>query len=170
MRNNFYWIGVILLTQWLVYFVDAAIIANLTHWGLQPRSWAGLVGIPLMPFLHNGFGHLFGNTIPLFVLLALLTGSRTNQWKIVISIALLNGILLWLFGRNAVHVGASGLVFGLISFLIVSGLMEKRPIPMAISVLVGLLYGGTLIWGVIPRIDSCSTASGAVFAAVYLHD
>ncbi len=80
-----------------------------------------------------------------------MSGSRANNWAIVLGVVLINGSLLWLFGRNVIHVGASGLIFGLIAFLIVSGMIEKRLVPLAISLLVGLLYGGTLLTGVIPR-------------------
>lgn len=172
MRNHLYPIGVLILAIWLVFLVDATIPAKLTDWGLVPRNLGGLIGIPLMPLLHGSLGHLLGNTLSLVVLLILLSGSRSNNWQIVIGIVLINGVLLWLFGRTAIHVGASGLIFGLIAFLIVSGLMEKRPIPLAISLLVGGLYGGTLLAGVIPHWGSdvswdghlCGAISGAAIA------
>ena len=174
MRNDLYSIGVLILVIWLVFLVDAAIPATLTDWGLLPRTLGGLVGIPLMPLLHGSLGHIFGNTLSLVVLLVLLSGSKANNWSIVVGIVLVNGLLLWLFGRSAVHVGASGLIFGLIAFLIVSGVMEKRPVPLAISLLVGALYGGTLVFGVIPQWGSdvswdghlCGAISGAAIAYV----
>ncbi len=172
MRNHLYSIGVLILAIWLVFLVDAAIPAKLTAWGLVPRTLRGLVGIPLMPLLHASLGHLLGNTLSLIVLLVLLSGSKSNNWQIVIGIVLINGVLLWLFGRTAVHVGASGLIFGLIAFLIVSGVMEKHPISLAISLLVGVLYGGTLVVGLIPHWGSdvswdghlCGAISGAAVA------
>lgn len=174
MRDHLYSIAVLILAIWLVFLVDATIPAKLTDWGLVPRTVGGLVGIPLMPLLHGSLGHLLGNTLSLVVLLVLLFGLRSNSWQIVIGIVLLNGTLLWLIGRNAIHVGASGLIFGLIAFLIVSGLMERRPIPLAVSLLVGALYGGTLVVGVIPFWGSdvswdghlCGAISGALMAYV----
>lgn len=166
MRNELYGIGVFVLALWLVFLVDWMIPAELVSWGLIPRRLNGLAGIPLMPFLHASLGHVLSNTMPLIVLMGLLVGSRNSSWRIVIAVVLLNGAILWVFGRNAIHVGASGLVFGLIAFLIVSGIIEKRPIPLAISVLVGLLFGGTLISGVIPRAGSHVSWDGHLAGAV----
>ena len=91
------------------------------------------------------------NTFPLLILLALLAGSQARSWLVVLEIVLLGGGLLWLCGRQADHIGASGLVFGLIVFLILSGLLERRPAPLLIAVFVGFLYGGTLLAGVVPQ-------------------
>jgi len=151
MRNEFQPIAALIVAIWLVFLVDALIPAVLTDWGLRPRTLSGLVGIPLMPLLHGSFGHLFANTVPLIILLILLTGSRTNPWAIVFGIILVSGLTLWLFGRSANHIGASGLIFGLIAFLIASGIIERRVMSLAISLVVGLLYGGTALVGLLPR-------------------
>jgi len=118
--------------------------------GLTPRTLKGLTGIITMPFLHVSWGHLVSNTIPLVVMLTLLAGSRARSPEIVTGIMLVAGILLWTFGRPATHVGASGLVFGLMSFLVVSGLLEKRLGPILVSILVGFMYGGTFFAGIMP--------------------
>ncbi len=109
-----------------------------------------MIGIVTMPFLHGGFGHLLSNTIPLSILLVVLGLSRAHSWVIVAGIALLSGILLWLLGRYADHIGASGLVYGLALYLIVAGLLEKRIVSMLIAIGVLFLFGTTLIWGVLP--------------------
>jgi membrane associated rhomboid family serine protease len=97
----------------------------------------------------------------------LLLSSRTgNGWGVVVAVALINGVLLWVFGRSSIHVGASGLVFGLIAFLIVSGVMEKRLVTLAIAILVGLLFGGTLVSGVIPRMGSYVSWDGHLAGAI----
>lgn len=174
MRKDLYSIVVFVLAIWLTFFVDATIPARLTDWGLLPRSLRGLLGVATMPFLHASFGHILSNTVSLFVLLVLLASSRSNGQRIVIAIIATNGLLLWLVGRPYVHVGASGLIFGLITFLIVSGWTEKRPIPIAIALLVGGLYGTTLIGGLIPSWGSevswdghlCGAVSGGVIAYV----
>ena len=80
----------------------------------------------------------------------MLAGSKARSWEIVELIVVGNGVLLWIFGRNATHVGASGLIFGLAAFLIISGILEKRIIPLVVSLVAGILYGGMLIWGVLP--------------------
>ncbi len=139
---------------WTVFLLDQVI--PLRHYGLAPRSIPGLAGIATMPFLHNGFDHLTSNTVPLTVLLLLLAGSRNRSWVIVLLIVLLSGGLLWLVGRPVLHIGASALIFGLAAFLLVSGFVERRFVPLAIAVLVGVLYGSTLLWGVLPTVEGVS--------------
>ncbi|MBJ6610710.1 MAG: rhomboid family intramembrane serine protease [Candidatus Thiothrix moscowensis] len=134
---------------WGVFLLDR--ILPLERFGLVPRDWGGLIGVATMPFLHANFNHLLNNTIPLVVLLALLAGSRADSRAVVVITAVLGGLLLWLFGRSySMHIGASGLVFGLAVFLIVSGILEKRTIPSFISVLVTLFYGSSLLTGILP--------------------
>ena len=142
---------------WIVYWGDTLVpFINLNEWlSLVPRRLRGLPGIFTMHFLHGGVRHLVQNTIPLIVLLTLLAGSRGRSWLIVLCIMILNGALLWLVGRNGPsnldgHVGASGLVMGLITFLIASAVIERRIIPMIIAVVVGLLFGTNLLFGLIP--------------------
>src|SRR6185436_16533406 len=101
------------------------------------RTVRGLAGILLMPFLHANFQHLISNTVPLIVLLMLLAGSHAKPWMIVLEIVLTSGTLLWVFGRPASHIGASGLIFGLIAYLILSGLLQRRPIPIVVAIIVG---------------------------------
>ena len=153
---------------WAVFLVDLVVPVNFTGaFGLEPRTLHGLIGIPAMPFLHDGWNHLVSNTVPLFVLLVLLAGSRARTWEIVGAIVLLGGGLLWVFGfwgKN--HVGASGLVFGLIMFLIVSGILERRIIPMFISALVAFLYGGTLFYGILPSAGEGISWEGHLYGAV----
>ena len=125
-----------------------------------------------MPFLHANLHHLISNTIPLVVLLILLAGSRAESWEVVAVIIVLGGLLLWIFGRSADHIGASGLISGLTAFLILSGFLEQRIVPLLIALLVGFLYGGSLIFGVIPRFGSniswdghlCGAVAGALVA------
>lgn len=158
---------------WAVYFADFVIPGDLTDWGLIPRTLWGLIGIVTSPFLHANFGHLLGNTIPLLVLLMLLAGSRTRTWESVIEIALLGGGLLWLLGRNGssdsgliTHVGASGLIYGLIAFLLVAGFKERRFLPLVVALIVGFMYGGTLLSGVLPSVGSQVSWDGHLYGAI----
>jgi membrane associated rhomboid family serine protease len=154
-------IGVI----WAVFLLSCAFPA-IDSFGVVPRTLIGLVGIPAAPFLHANLHHILGNTIPLFILLALLAGSKARSWEIVIEVALLGGLLLWVFGRTADHIGASGLILGLIAFLMLSGVLEKRVVPMIVAVVVGFLYGGTLLWGVLPSFGSQMSWDGHLCGAI----
>src|SRR5271165_5201198 len=133
-------------------FIISLAFPALDNYGVIPRRIVGLVGIPAMPFLHANFQHLLGNTIPLVVLLILLAGSRAESWQVVLDVALLGGLLLWIFGREAVHIGASGLISGLTALLI--------------ALIVGFLYGGSLILGVIPCFGSNISWDGHLCGAI----
>lgn len=162
---------------WGVFLLSLAVPA-IDSFGVVPRTMIGLVGIPAMPFLHADLHHIFSNTVPLVVLLALLAGSKARSWEVVIAVIVLGGLLLWVFGRPATHIGASGLIFGLIAFLIASGILEKRTVPLLIAILVAFLYGGTLLSGVLPRLGSqiswdghlCGAIAGGVVAYALTRD
>jgi membrane associated rhomboid family serine protease len=151
---------------WGVFLVDLALPVRLQSYGITPRTLDGLVGVVASPFLHANFEHLASNTVPLIVLLALLAGSRPRSWAIVAGIVLVGNGLLWLFGRRGNHIGASGLIYGLIAYLCVAGILERRFVPMAVAILVGFLYGGTLAAGVVPRVGSHISWDGHLFGAI----
>jgi membrane associated rhomboid family serine protease len=152
---------------WVIFAVDWVLpIIDLTPWGLVPRTLGGLVGIATMPLLHGSWSHLFGNSIPLVVLLCLLAGSRTNSLGTVVGISLLGASLLWLFGRPHIHIGASGLVYGLVAFLLAAGFFERRPVSIVIALVVGFLYGGTLLFGVLPTAGATVSWDGHLFGAI----
>lgn len=141
-------VGIFIAALWIVFALDTFL--PLETYGLVPRTLSGLTGIVAMPFLHGDFKHLLGNTIPLAVTMMLLAGSRANSGAIVAIITLLSGIGLWLFGRTALHIGASGVVFGLIAFHVFAGIFEKRLQSVIISAVVGLLYASTILQGIVP--------------------
>jgi len=151
---------------WIVFIVGSILPLQLETYGITPRTLDGLVGIPAAPFLHANFSHLLANTVPLTVLLLLLAGSKVNSWEIVVCIVLLGGALLWMFGRPATHIGASGLIYGLITFLLLSGIWERRIIPILVSLTVGILYGGALLSGVVPSWASNVSWEGHLFGAL----
>jgi membrane associated rhomboid family serine protease len=151
---------------WGVWLADLLLPGSFNDWGITPRTIGGLPGILLSPFLHQGILHLISNTIPLAVLLVLLAGSRSHGEVTAVAIALLGGALLWLFGRPSTHIGASLLVYGLISYLIVSGFLERKMLLMAVSLLVLFLYGGTLLFGMIPSLRSHVSWEGHLLGAV----
>lgn len=167
-------VGLFVAALWAVFFLDWIVPGDFASWGVVPRSLSGLIGIPCSPFIHDGMGHLISNSIPLIILLFLFVASRNSPWLRIAEIVLLSGVLLWLFGRNGgdkllIHVGASGLIYGLIAYLIVVGFREKHPISLIIALLVGFLYGGTLLWGVLPtneRISWDGHLAGALAGAI----
>jgi membrane associated rhomboid family serine protease len=161
---------------WLIFLINVPL--SLTDWnlvqnyGLKPRTVSGLVGIFTMPFLHDGFEHLLGNTIPLAMLLFMLSVTRDNARRILISVTVLAGLFTWLVGLSSPVVGASSLVYGLTAYLITAGIHERKLVSAGTAVLVGVLYGGTLFWGLLPTAGKhvawdahlLGAAAGAVFA------
>ena len=123
---------------------------------LVPRRIDGLLGIVGMPFVHGSFGHLMSNTMSLLVFGAFLL-FRGVRYYVMVSLGIvgLGGVLLWLFGREAAHIGASGVVFGYFGFLLTRGVYERSFQSVAVAGLVVLLYGG-MIWGVLPGADGVS--------------
>lgn len=138
----------LIVSIWGIYFLDQFL--PLERWGLIPREWSGLWGVLTMPFLHADFNHLLNNSIPLIVLSVLLAGSKADTRIVIPAISILGGLILWVFGREALHIGASLLVFGLAAFLVVSGILEKRLVPLLISVFVAFTYGSTVLAGILP--------------------
>lgn len=163
LRNDLTGIALFVGVIWLVFIAD--IFLPLETFGLIPRSLKGLVGIVTIPFLHGNLHHIMANTVPLVVLLCLLAGSRANSIDIVIFISVVAGVLLWLFGQPAIHIGASVLVFGLIGFLVCAGFFEKRLLSALIAIGVAITYGSTLFFGISPFQKGVSW-DGHLFGAI----
>ncbi|MEO0371249.1 MAG: rhomboid family intramembrane serine protease [Pseudomonadota bacterium] len=121
-----------------------------TLFGLIPRHMAGIDGVLAMPFLHGSYDHLISNTPPLLMMGGLLALTATRALVAVNAvIVILGGALVWLFGETAIHVGASGLIFGWFGFLVARGFVDRSPITLATSVLIAVLYG-SIVWGMVP--------------------
>lgn len=136
---------------WAVHVVNWIIGYGLNPaFGLIPRHVSGLDGVIAMPFLHASFAHLMVNTLPLLVMGGLLVATTTRALLSVNAVVIgLGGGLVWLFGSFSIHIGASGLVFGWFGFLVARGLVDRSPITLGASLLVGVLYG-SILWGVLP--------------------
>lgn len=137
---------------WAVEVLDFVIFrGGLDRFGIRPRVMSGLWGIPFAPLLHGGFRHLIANTFPLLVLGTLLALYSANTAMLaILFIVGIGGAGVWFFGAGqSVHVGASGLVFGLAGFLVIMGLLRRKLVGILIALGVGLFYGG-LIWGILP--------------------
>lgn len=133
-------------TLWLIFFINGFLPVDLRYFGIHPRRLAGLWGILFCPFLHANLQHLMANTGALVVLLTVsLAYSKKLTLLACFGICFFGGSLVWLFGPpNTVHIGASGLIFGLIGFLLFQGLFRKEWKGVFFSIVVFLLYGGAL--------------------------
>ena len=136
---------------WVSEILDASQGGDLDQYGIRPRSEEGLWGILFAPLLHGGFGHLEGNTGPLLVLGFLVATVSTGRWLAVMAWAwLVSGIGVWLTApAQSITLGASGLVFGLLTYLLVAGFLERQPMRILVGVVVFLFYGGVLL-GALP--------------------
>ena len=133
---------------WLIALLGWGL--ELQRFGIQPREWVGLPGILVAPLLHAGFIHLIANSLPLLVLCtAMLHLYPRAALKVLPAIYLGPGIAVWLFAHEGTHVGASGLVYGMVSYIFVAGLIRRDRRAIAASLLVSFMYG-TLAWGVLP--------------------
>ena len=164
-----------LAVMWAVEVIDLLPGTDLDGWGIRPRATRGLAGIPAAPFLHAGLGHLVANTLPFLVLGAFIAiGDAVRFVQVTLIVALVSGLGTWLFASpGTVHIGASGLVFGYLTYLVVRGFFAGKPLWILGGLVVLLLYGG-LLWGLLPRPGISFTghlfgAIGGVVAAWYVH-
>ncbi len=138
------------LLIWLVFWFEIRFGFDFNYLGVRPREIMGLRGIFFSPFIHSDIKHLFNNTIPLFVLsMALFYFYRGISWKVLLFGMLLTGLFTWIIGRPANHIGASGVIYLLASFLFFKGIFSKYYRLIALSFIVVFLYGG-MLWFVVP--------------------
>jgi membrane associated rhomboid family serine protease len=144
--------GTFIFLMWMVKIIEVLFETNFSNYGIYPLSLRGLPGIIFSPFIHADFKHLFNNSLPLlFLSLALFYFYSEIALKVFLWTYLLTGILVWFGGRNAWHIGASGIVYGLTSFLFFSGIIRKYFRLIALSLLIVFLYG-QMVWGIFPGI------------------
>jgi membrane associated rhomboid family serine protease len=123
---------------------------GLNQFGIFPRQVGSLWGIVFAPFLHGGFGHLIANTIPFITLGWFVMLRRTSDFFVVTIVAMLvGGLGTWLFGAPGCHIGASGIIFGYLGYLLARGYFDRSFGSMLFSAIILLVYGG-LLWGVLP--------------------
>ncbi|MEM8847087.1 MAG: rhomboid family intramembrane serine protease [Bacteroidota bacterium] len=144
------------LTIWVVFWVEVRFNYNFNHWGIQPRSISGLKGVLFSPFIHSSVEHLYNNTIPLAVLtFFLFLFYRRVALRVVLMGVLGAGILTWVIGRPSYHIGASGLIYVLASFIFFKGIITKHYRWVALSLIVVFVYG-SMIWYIFPVKDGIS--------------
>ncbi len=144
------------LLIWLVFWFELKFGFNFTPYGVLPRTLKGIVGIFFSPFIHSDLSHLWHNTVPAVVLTGgLFYFYREVAWKVLVIIILGAGVGTWVIGREAYHIGASGVVYGLAAFLFFRGIWSKNFRLTAFSLIVVFLYG-SLIWGTMPLQEGMS--------------
>lgn len=135
---------------WLIKLIEVQFELNFSQLGILPRELSGLKGILFSPLIHGDFSHLFNNSIPLFILgSSLFYFYRALAFKIVFWSWILAGLYTWISARYNYHIGASGLVYSLFGFILISGFLRKNSSLISISFLVAFIYG-SLIWGILP--------------------
>jgi membrane associated rhomboid family serine protease len=144
--------GILIFFMWLVKVIEVLFQLELSDLGIYPLTAGGLPGIVFSPFIHHNFKHLFNNTLPFFFLsIALFYFYSEIALKVLVRTYLITGFLVWIAGREAWHIGASGLVYGLASFLFFSGIIRRHFRLVALSLLIVFLYG-SMVWGIFPGV------------------
>ncbi|MBN1251449.1 MAG: rhomboid family intramembrane serine protease [Bacteroidales bacterium] len=150
MKNSLTTALSIVALLWMILILNSLIPIDFNQFGILPRNINGIKGILFSPFLHMNMAHLISNTIPLFVLLTgLFFFYRKVAVRVLVLSVIIGGSLVWIFGRTAFHIGASGVIFSLIGFLIASGIFRKNIKALLLAIIIFFMYGG-VIWGILP--------------------
>ncbi|MET0146847.1 MAG: rhomboid family intramembrane serine protease [Ilumatobacteraceae bacterium] len=165
----------LLALMWIVEIIDLLPGTDIDGWGIRPRTLRGSFGIPVAAFLHAGLGHLIANSVAFLVLGTFIAiGNLTRYLQVTLIVAVTSGLGTWLFGApGTIHLGASGLVFGYLTYLLARGFFAGRITWILGGVVVALLYGW-ILWGLLPRPGVSWTghafgAVGGVLAAWWIH-
>lgn len=144
---------------WLVNILNWILGSPFNRLGLYPRRLSGLPGILFSPFLHGDFSHLFFNSIPLFVLgLAILTEGTYIFFTVTAIIVILEGFSVWLVGRRARHIGASGVISGYFGYIIMNAYLHPNLTAGLLAILV-IYYFGSIFLGIFPQEEQISWES-----------
>lgn len=147
---------VAVLLIWTVFWVEVRFGVNFNDWGVFPRTLKGLRGVVFSPLVHGSVEHLYNNTIPLAILsAALVYFYRPVTWRVLFWGWILSGMLTWIIGRTSYHIGASGMIYVLASFIFFKGVFTKHYRLVALSLLVVFIYGG-LLWYIFPLEEGIS--------------
>lgn len=140
----------LIMIMWAILLFEYTYHVDLALFGIMPRTIRGLVGIVTAPLLHGGVRHLASNTIPLLFLGTMLYMFYSKiATRVFLQCYFLTGVLVWIFARPAFHIGASGLIYGLASFLVFFGIFRQDFKSLLISLLIIFIYG-SLFYGVLP--------------------
>jgi membrane associated rhomboid family serine protease len=145
-----------LLVMWLVKLIELQFDLSFVTFGVSPQTLKGLRGLLFSPFIHKDLTHLFNNSYPILILGGLLFSVyRKIALPIFVWLFFISGFWLWIIGRPSFHIGASGIIYALASFLCISGVIRKNPKLAAVSLIIIFLYG-SMIWGIIPTKEPIS--------------
>ena len=145
-----------LLVMWLVKLIELQFDLSFVTFGVSPQTLKGLRGLLFSPFIHKDLTHLFNNSYPILILGGLLFSIyRKIALPIFVWLFFISGFWLWIIGRPSFHIGASGIIYALASFLCISGVIRKNPRLAAVSLIIIFLYG-SMIWGIIPTKEPIS--------------
>jgi membrane associated rhomboid family serine protease len=141
------------LVLWVVFWWGIRFQIDIESYGIYPRTLQGIRGILFSPFIHGNIEHLYNNSIPLLILIAALRFFYREQTFQVLGYGLLlTGLITWVIGRESYHIGASGLVYVLVSFIFFKGIRSKYYRLVALSLMVVLVYG-SLVWYIFPNVQ-----------------
>jgi len=147
------------IAMWIVFLLSFLFKEDFSRMGLLPRNLVGLLGIITSPLIHADFSHIFSNTIPLIILGWIIFSVYPKlSYLLFVFIYLITGLLVWIFARQVYHIGASGVVYGFVSFLFFSGIFKRDNKSIALALVITFLYGG-LVWGMIPGLKGISWES-----------
>lgn len=142
------------LSLWVVFWLEVKLGIRFSNYGIYPQQLSGLRGVLLSPFIHGDIAHLYNNSLPLLVLLAALRYFYKEDTFWVISLGIISsGLITWIIGRPSYHIGASGLIYVLVSFIFFKGVKSKHYRLVALSLFVVMVYGG-LVWYIFPSVQS----------------
>ncbi|HMA98557.1 MAG TPA: rhomboid family intramembrane serine protease, partial [Wenzhouxiangella sp.] len=135
---------------WITFGLQLLIGPEMTHLGLRPRDLDGLLGLLTTPLLHGSFPHLLSNTVPLFVgAVAILFLYPNSSLRVLPVLYIGSAALAWVFARPSVHVGASGLVYGILTYVFLAGMLRRDLRSVGVSLMIWFFYG-SMVWGVLP--------------------
>lgn len=174
LRRSIYFTLSFVSLIWLVKTTEYIFHLDFSEFGILPRTLHGSVGIITAPLVHGDIFHLLSNTFPiLFLGVGLFYFYDRIALPVILLIYIITGFWVWIAARDAYHIGASGLVYGLLSFLLLSGFLRKDAKTLAISFIVLFLYGTTLFTGIFPSQPGVSWEShlmgaiAGIFCAIY---
>lgn len=154
------------LLLWLVRLTEFFGGFDLARFGIYPRQVGGLIGVFCAPFIHGSFAHLFANTAPIIVLGTMLLYGYPRAARVLLpTVYLGGGLTVWLFAREAYHIGASGLAFGMLYFVLAVGILRWDRRAIALALVIFFLYG-SMIWGILPESQEVSFESHLAAALI----